>query len=250
MESSQLRPATDTVGAAWITYKPNPSIDGTVAGLVPTSSAAYVRVLHPAWSATGEPVSWRTVADWAGTTLHPLAQFRALSRPRLGFGHGPRPWEDEPRTGSLPAGAWRSLHAALAGKTRTPNECWFGLWDGWTYASGQQVAYRVGSKTTSVQRQSHLELPYREYVLFSGPLSAYQDIGYLLPSGQFEPCAPSLLWPEDHEWIVVADVDLDSTYVGGSKELVAALEASEAIEACAVQATDSVTASSDQVNTE
>jgi hypothetical protein len=248
--SCQLRAATDTVGAAWITDKPDPSADGTVAGLIPASFAVYARVLHPAWSAAGKPVSWRTVADWAGTILHPLAQFRALSRPRPGFGHSPRPWEDEPRTGSLPTGAWRSLHAALAVNTGTPNACWFGLWDGWTYASGQQVAYRVGDKTMPVHRQPHMELPYREYVLFSGPLSTYHDIGYLLPSGQFKPCLPSLVWPEDHKWMVASDVDLDSTYVGGSKELVAALEASEIIEACAVQAADSVTAFSDQVNAE
>jgi hypothetical protein len=249
-ESCQLLPATDAAAAAWITGKQNPSAADTVAGLLPPGFAAYVRVLHPAWSAAGEPVSWRTVADWAGTTLHPLAQFRALSRPRPGFGRGPRPWEDEPRTGSLPPSAWRSLHAALAASTSTPNACWFGLWDGWNYATGQHIAYRVGDRTISVQRQAHMELPYREYALFSGPLAAYNDIGYLLPSGQFKPCPPSLVWPEDHEWMVAADVDLDSTYVGASKELLAALEASEVIEACVVRATDSVTATSDRLNAE
>jgi hypothetical protein len=247
-ETYQLRPATDSAGAAWITDTRNPSAKGDVAGLVPASFAAYARVLHPAWSASGEPVSWRAVADWAGTTLHPLAQFRSLSRPRSGFGRGSRPWDDEPQTGSLPTGAWQSLQAALAVNTSTPNACWFGMWDGWTYASGQQVAYRAAGDTLSVQRQVRLELPDREYVLFSGPLSAYGDIGYLLPSGSFMPSHPSLVWPEDHQWMVAADVDLDSTYVGGSKELVAALEAAEIIEACAVQATDSVTAFSDQVN--
>jgi hypothetical protein len=249
-ESWELQPAADAVGAAWIAGESDPAAEGTVAGMIPPRFAAYARVLHPAWSGAGEPVTWRAVADWAGTTLHPLAQFQALSRPRPNAGHGSPPWEDEPRTSALPSATWQGLYAALAANTGTPNECWFGLWDGWNYASGQQVAYRVGDKKIPVKRQAQIRLPYREYTLFTGPLSAYHDIGYLLPSGQFKPSPPSLIWPEDHEWLVAADADLDSTYVGGSKELVAALEATETIEAWTVRASDLVTATSDQVNTE
>lgn len=248
MESWQLRPAADAAGAKWIATRVRPSAHGTVAGLIPPDFAAYARVLHPAWSAAGEPVSWRTVAGWAGTTLHPLAQFRALSRPGPGFGLGPPPWDDEPQTGSLPARVWRELQPVLAASTSTPGAYWFGLWDGWTYAGGQQVAYRSEGKTIPVPHQARLQLPYREYALFSGPLSAYHDIGYLLPSGQFKPCFPSLVWPDNHEWMLAADVDLDSTYVGGPEELVAALAEAECIEFLIARSSDPVTATSDRVN--
>ncbi|ALO98190.1 hypothetical protein SHL15_7177 [Streptomyces hygroscopicus subsp. limoneus] len=51
---------------------------------------------------------------------------------------------------------------------------------------------------------------------------------------------PDLWWPQDRAWIVGGDVDLVSTYVGGSPELVADLLAAADLEAHPVSDGDRV----------
>lgn len=51
---------------------------------------------------------------------------------------------------------------------------------------------------------------------------------------------PDLWWPEDRAWCVGGDVDLASTYVGGSPELIAELLAAPGLEAYPVGPRDLV----------
>ena len=59
---------------------------------------------------------------------------------------------------------------------------------------------------------------------------------------------PNLWWPADHAWCVATDVDMMTTYVGGSAETVAAVLADTGLEAHPVTADDAVTWDSDTVN--
>ena len=60
--------------------------------------------------------------------------------------------------------------------------------------------------------------------------------------------APHLIWPADRSWLVVTEVDFDSTLVGGSSELVEAIVASPDPEAWQVEPTTSLAEGADKVN--
>jgi hypothetical protein len=58
----------------------------------------------------------------------------------------------------------------------------------------------------------------------------------------------NLWWPDDHAWIVATEVDLNSTYVGGSSACVADLLDNPGLEVLSATAMDGITAYSDGVN--
>jgi hypothetical protein len=60
--------------------------------------------------------------------------------------------------------------------------------------------------------------------------------------------SPSIMWPSDRSWFVATEVDLDSTFVGGSAALIDGLLADERLEAWRVLATDPVDGGSDRIN--
>jgi hypothetical protein len=59
---------------------------------------------------------------------------------------------------------------------------------------------------------------------------------------------PSLWWPDDRAWCVATDIDLMSTYVGGSADAIQAILSNEQIEALTVRADQSVTWEADTIN--
>jgi hypothetical protein len=60
--------------------------------------------------------------------------------------------------------------------------------------------------------------------------------------------APNLIWPEDRSWLVVSEVDFDSTLVGGRGELVEAIVASPKLEVWQAEPTTSLAEGADKVN--
>jgi hypothetical protein len=55
-------------------------------------------------------------------------------------------------------------------------------------------------------------------------------------------------WPDDRAWCVETEVDLESTYVGGTRACIAELVGHPDLEAVTAQPADGVTWVSDQVN--
>lgn len=74
------------------------------------------------------------------------------------------------------------------------------------------------------------------------------QIGWRSSEGIFTAHPPTLIWPADRAWFVAGDVDLDSTYVGGSHDLIAAILAEPDLEAWPVDLADSVVVGSDTLN--
>jgi hypothetical protein len=60
--------------------------------------------------------------------------------------------------------------------------------------------------------------------------------------------APNLIWPADRSWLVVSEVDFDSTLVGGPRELIEALVAAPDLEVYEVEPDTSLAAFSDKCN--
>ena len=80
-----------------------------------------------------------------------------------------------------------------------------------------------------------LDLPGRAYYLFNAAPQFYMDPDWVnhVPwhhSPEW-PQSPNILWPADRKWVMVTEIDFDSTVVAGSQELVAALVGDPAIEA-------------------
>ena len=106
--------------------------------VVPRGFERYALVLHPAdgsRSAT-EPVRWRKVADWSGLPLHAGSGFASIAIPQQPR-HGPPPWSGQgPVPGQLFLPDLRVLQVVLTGATTTPDDSWFGLWEGYGWIGG------------------------------------------------------------------------------------------------------------------
>jgi hypothetical protein len=245
---------TDVTPARWLTVES----DSVVAALLPGGFEAYARILHPADSPESRPVPWRVVADWAGRVMHPGVQFKAVSRPVRGHGRTPPPWDEAPERGNLAAASLRALCAVLGRYTQTPEHCYFCLWDGWGLLRGKPAtavvrAAKNGPAPPPMETEAQLidtprvRLPWRDYLLFEGPLDAATEMGDRGPD-YFFPQSPNIFWPADRGWCVATDIELDSTYVAGSAALAQALSSDPGLEVVEARPADRIDEDSDLVN--
>lgn len=266
LPKSSLRPSSRIAEADWIGDQLAPFGSG-IAAIVPDSFEAYVRVLHPATNKNNEPMTWADVAAKSGRTMHRLAQFHAINRPSI---TGVDPAADGPKNGNLVPHLLKVLCTTLSEYTRTPESCFFCLWEGygWLHDTGQSgriVFTPIGYSgppsppfgysdkvpefiRAAVMAESRVSLPGRDYLLFEGPLAGATDLGWYLTGDYFLPQSPNLFWPEDHAWCVASEIDLYCTLIGGSHALVDSLMANPALEAWRVFPDDPVTSDSDELN--
>ncbi|MET8771791.1 hypothetical protein [Streptomyces sp. NPDC004658] len=215
----------DLSPAGWLTGPGQGSL-ATVAGVAAPGFAAYARILHPA-RLDERPVAWSTVAAAHGTRVTPVSRWHEV----IGadedhvhrFEHGlPGVWDEPPGEGPTPPDVARALLPVLARHTGTPDRCWFGLWSG--YGRWDWGRFPV------------FETPGRYEVLLAGRLA---DVVSPVTLDEFAEL-PDLWWPRDRAWIVGGDVDLVSTYVGGSPRLIGDLLATADLEVHPVSAGDPV----------
>lgn len=123
----------------------------------------------------------------------------------------------------------------------------------------RKPTWQPGILPDDVSKGPRLELPGREHVLFSAPPAAFADPGWVLDapwrdrpgeSHGFPPAAqhPNIVWPADHAWTLVSEIDFDSTIVAGSAELVAAICADPRLEAAPIPVDADLTWQADEVN--
>lgn len=233
---------------------------GVVGSTVPRGFAAYARVFHPVslsmfvdWPERRRefsPATWASIAAAAGTEAHPGMQWDAITR-----GEGDSTWidgweVDPPKTGDLGLEALARLAGVLP-----PGACTVGVWAGWGgLHGGVRVTFvQEGSGATpststgpfgvdpAITRATSegplLELPGREYVLLAGRTEELTDVRWASEAGLGEPGftePPNLIWPQDRSWFVATEIDFDSTIVGGSEGLIAAVLLADGLEAAEV----------------
>lgn len=100
----------------------------------------------------------------------------------------------------------------------------------------------------AVPSAPRVNLPYRDYLLFEGPLEAATELGWIMPGGGFVPQSPNLFWPHDHAWCVASEIDLFCTLVAGPNALAERLIADPRLEVWRVFRDDPVRADSDDQN--
>ncbi len=221
----------------------------SVGALVPGGYEAYARVLHPAWDASDRMVPWSSVAAWSGRVYHPQMSFEGISSPLSGHGGVVAPWCEDPDHGSMDEATATELAAFLSQFTRTPEECFFGVWEGYgLYSSGSAMLTSDGNgrplpTPRDIRRAQRIRGCGRHYLLYTGEL---QDITAFYNHFLSEP--PNIWWPADRAWLVATDIDLDSTYVGASQELVNALLRHTVLEAVPAEYLASVAMTADTIN--
>jgi hypothetical protein len=236
------RPVVNDVSPAhWVVTALRGQEFGTVAGLVPPVFEAYARVFHPAVRSSDdelfgidsddpdEDVSWAEVAAFNGRIAHPAMEWAFITGSWEFRGDDDQPgvWNDAPAQGHLPVSAGAPLAAVLVRHTTTPSDCWFGVDNTW-----------------HGDARPALSLDGFDYVLVRGPAE--------LAATNFadEPVEQSanLWWPDDRAWFVATNIDLMTTYVGGSAACIADLLAADGLEVAAVPADQRVTWDADTVN--
>jgi hypothetical protein len=269
MDQFRLHPSSRLVEAEWLASR-LATFGSGVASVVPGGFPAYSRILHPARGRNDEKIRWADVAVKSGSTMHRLVQFHAITKPPVSASEVA---VAPPEPGNLPPDLLRVLCAVLDKRTSTPDSCWFCLWDGygWLHDSGVSTmesrltgtfapppATLAGATHSAclspvlraaVSNAPRVSLPYRDYLLFEGPLEAATELGWMMPGGGFVPQSPNLFWPHDHAWCVASEIDLFCTLVAGSIALAEDLLADPYLEVWRVFATDPVSADSDQKNT-
>lgn len=256
----QVRGAGDAGAADWVVSGMR-SLDSTVGSIVPAVFDAYARVFHPASRrSNGEDVevSWAEVAAANGREMHPAAEWGSLVG-SWQLDAQADIWDREPRTGELPRRSAGRLAALLEKHTHSPDRVCFALWEG-----GDVLATRVAVRSGTpekVRRRAQLvaeeqvaawrtlvssgapfTLPGRQMRLLGGPLSA---VGAFYELHHRPPCQ---WWPEDRAWCVGTDIDLMTTYVGGSSACIDDLLRDDRIESLAVSVDQLVTWDADTVN--
>jgi hypothetical protein len=221
VELGGLPVETDVSRGVWISSGRRRGETGTVGALVPAVFEAYARVLHPAVRYAGDDdveVPWSAVAAHNGTVAHPLMQWASItgSWDFVSSDSQPPVWDAAPSEGHLPAPVAARLAAVLARHTGTPAECLFGRWDGFGYdLASPDVPPRL------LLRGGH------DVVLVRGAVA--DAVRNLAPEPHEQ--SANLWWPTDQAWCVVTDIDLMSTYVGGSAACTAELLATPGVEA-------------------
>ena len=231
-----IEAVTDTQPAQWFVDGLEP--DWSVCTCVPRGFEAYARIFHPAWRlrleegvVVREPVTWAAVAAVTGRTVHRRMQWRQI----IGRGRPEEPIRDQwladgetvfddPDEGTLPQSVATRLCEILLPHTQAPEACRFGVWIGFAWE------YRAGIPETN-----SIAGPYREWDLFRAPLDTMQLCFF---ETHIEHQSANVVWPPDRTWCVATDIDRDSTYVGGSAELISAIVGSQTLEAFEVQPDD------------
>ncbi|WP_136623315.1 hypothetical protein [Mycobacterium attenuatum] len=218
--------------------------------IVGSGVEAYARLFHPLAEEPGGP-TWAEVARANGRVMHPSVQWDKIrgrgpfnpNDPRLQGRNRP----GNSHWGELNTWALEALCAVLTVHTTTPQTCYFAVWEG-CGALGEPLP---GSFITSYRgpgpkpappgpapadwqldlRGPRFRLPGRHgYYLFEGHVGEAVRIGRWVHETCFRPKSPHFFWPADHAWCVGTEVDDDSTFIGGSRELVDELCASDVLE--------------------
>jgi hypothetical protein len=221
-----VRIAPDTDAANWI----EPRLHGfalDVGSFVPDGFQAYARIHHRPLRRLADgrlvPVSWKSIADANGRTVDEELLASGLSgNPSHVSSSGEVLWNEVSHFGSLSLQDTALLIETLRTQTKTPDRCWFGVWEGWA----NLWPYWRNAPTFSV--------PARELHLLEGTIA---DAFLSLGTTPWEHLSANLWWPDDNAWCVSSEIDFKWTYVGGSKDCVDKILSEPLLEAYRVVAT-------------
>ena len=133
----------------------------------------------------------------------------------------------------------RAALEVLAGHTRTPEDCYFCLWDGWGWGVEGDVSAWTTLRNDKLPTSPKgpvlapaqppapkFGIPNRDYFQFHGSVSDLGGWG-AAQNGPGRSSAgvpdPAFIWPADHAWCVAKDVDPHWAGIGADTEAIAQL---------------------------
>lgn len=191
----------DPSAGAWIRLADSLS---DVASFVPRTFDSFARVFLPVYVASaGRSMRWAETAALNGRTMHPTVRlvdvlFReddVVESSSVVFSG---------QTVGIAQPEWTAVCGVLRAHT-SASTVFLGFWDGWDVE-------RVSGP------RELLELPHRSYVLYELALDDLDAARDLNPG-----LGPNLAWPADRAWFVNTDLDIPTTYVGGSADAIEAI---------------------------
>ena len=222
---------------------------GTVTYVAPEGFSDYVRIFHPAMSEPDEELhSWSQVAAVTGRTVHPQAQWQQIA----GSGDSARWPHLSPAIGRLDHALTRTLFAVLATHTATPDDCYFGVWEGSGWAMREDltrpldVGDQLERRIARLAQGPTLNHPGRRYVLLHGGTREADAVGSYLGDPTF--ISAHLAWPTDRAWCVATEVDYDSTILACDGRTASAILAEPDIEALRIPPEGRLDINADTVN--
>lgn len=208
----------------WITDAVHP-FEYDVASCVPPVFEAYARVFHPAYR-TDLAVAWKAVAQANNRISHPAMEWGSL----VGSWHlksQPGLWDRPPDIGELPVPTTDALRRILR-----------------QFLQGAGVAYALwnGYAGMAIANASLINLPNRPMYVIDGSIDdATEPFG--IPGR-----TANLWWAGERQWCVATDIDLMTTYVGGSAPCIQSILRSAALEALPVSSDQGITWETDTIN--
>ena len=181
-----------------------------VSSFLPGDLPAYARVYHPfdGDGSGNDPRTWRELEELTGEKLNDrgtAADFALTNATNM-----------QARVGNLPLPLLNVLVEHLGPATTAPELCYFAVWEGF------------GDSVAPPGLEPKLVLPNRAYDVFAGPLEAARTSLSVISFGHR---SANLWWPADQAWCVATEVDFAWTYVGGSRDCIAAVLADPRLEA-------------------
>jgi hypothetical protein len=146
----------------------------------------------------------------------------------------------------------RAALQTMTRHTRTPDDCYFCLWDGWGadlqggggvfVADWQSRTVRPGPRVApafppAVLQGPKVAVPNRAYYLFRGSVSDFGDwaAAEMWPGQpRLEMPNPAFIWPADHAWCIANDVDPHWAGIGADVSAIDELLADPRLDVVAV----------------
>lgn len=118
----------------------------------------------------------------------------------------------------------------------------------------RKPTWQPGILSDETSQGPRLSLPDRDYILFRGGAEQFATADWVWqmpwtePGEVFPAQAPSMIWPEDRAWVVVSEIDWDSTIVAGTPDLIADVVAHPSLEALEIPTDTRLTWDADPIN--
>lgn len=190
-------------------------------------SLAVCSDLSPAsWIVTSD-VPWNRLATFGPAGFAAYARVRFIPDPTH---QGQQETEADLIASPGETEQWRALLQLLAAETSDPEDCYFGLWEGWGFPASARRWPTFG-----VPRGA--QIPARSYFLFHGPLSEAEIWGTPAEAGIWgrpeflRGGTPAFVWPSDRTWCVAADIDPHWAGVGATVPSIERLVADRRLDA-------------------
>jgi hypothetical protein len=251
--SVDSEPWSDHAPAMWLSERCL-SADRTVGGYMPDGFEGYVRILHPAYLIDQDRwVSWAEIAQWSGKRLERTSDSKDLMVRADGTSWKELSGRNRPGEGPLSVGDpyFAPLSSSLAEETARPERIWALFdWISYPFRTGSRSLYatrghRISSLADRLTRFARRRRAHRQSRSLASRLITIAGSQYVLHKaaladddhqGLHE--SPNYWWPEDRTWLVYANVDCPTTYVGGSTTLAQRLLEDDQIEAVPAELDD------------